>query len=383
MSQILVIGAGAFGGWTALSLLRRGASVTLLDAWGPGHTRASSGGETRIIRATYGSRTVYTRMAARAMELWRDYDATWSAGLFRQTGALWMSGTSEAFARASEAALIDVGLPVEWMSTADASRRFPQISFEGIASALYEPEAGYLHARRACGHVVDRVVAEGGAYRVGAAAPITNRSGDVAHIELRDGSVLAADAYVFACGPWLGTLFPDVIGSLITATRQETFYFGTPPGDPAFGDTNLPAWLEVGDRVMYGIPGNAHRGFKIADDTPGSPIDPTTGDRSGTAANLESARAYLRRRFPRLADAPCLGAEVCQYEATPDSDFILDRHPHASNIWIAGGGSGHGFKMGPAIGEIMASAVLDDIAPDQLFRLGRFARQPKAHEKWA
>jgi glycine/D-amino acid oxidase-like deaminating enzyme len=370
---MIVIGAGAFGGWTALSLLRRGAAVTLLDAWGPGNTRASSGGETRIIRATYGSRTIYTRMAAEALTLWRDYDDTWNAGLFRRTGALWMSGESDAFARASEAALVDAGLPVERLGASDAARRFPQISFEGITSALYEPEAGYLHARRACAHVVARFIAEGGTYRVAAVKPVINPDGDVRHVTLGGSSIVAGDRFVFACGPWLATMFPDVIGSLITATRQEALYFGAAAGDSSFDDTALPIWLDMSDRVMYGIPGNAHRGFKISDDTAGPPINPTTGDRTVTASAVESARAFLRRRFPRLADAPYLGGEVCQYEATPDSDFILDRHPQASNIWIAGGGSGHGFKMGPAIGRIMASAVLDDVAPDRQFRLGRFA----------
>jgi sarcosine oxidase len=378
--MILVVGAGAFGGWTALSLLRRGATVTLLDAWGPGNARASSGGETRIIRAGYGDRDIYTRMAARALSLWQEHDDQFGTGLFQKTGALWMSGPSDTFLRASHTALTGAGVPANWLKPAGAAIWFPQISFEGVTSVLFEPEAGYLHARRACAHVVDQFQAEGGTYRVGAVTAMADLPSRVTEVAMLDGSTIGADAFVFACGPWLGTMFPDVIGARITPTRQETLYFGTPAGDPTFDEHLMPVWLDMTDRVIYGIPGHGNRGFKIADDTPGPPIDPTTLDRAPTASHIDAARAFLQRRFPRLSDAPFLGAEVCQYEATADSDFILDRHPAASNVWLAGGGSGHGFKMGPAIGELMAAAVLDATPLDRRFRGGRVCF-PEKQEK--
>ena len=124
------------------------------------------------------------------------------------------------------------------------------------------------------------------------------------------------------------------------------------------------------------LPGNANRGFKVADDTPGPVFDPTSGNRDATPAGVEAARVFLARRFPALTRAPLLGAEVCQYEATPDSHFIIDRHPAAANVWIAGGGSGHGFKMGPAIGERLASHVLTDSPPDPQFALARLSSTP-------
>ena len=160
------------------------------------------------------------------------------------------------------------------------------------------------------------------------------------------------------------------------------FYFGTPAGDPRYGEEGLPIWLDMGRRVWYGIPGNANRGFKVADDTSGPPFDPTTGSRAPLPAGLRRVRAFLKHRFPALARAPLLGSEVCQYEATPDSHFIVDRHPRAANVWIAGGGSGHGFKMGPVIGEMVASAVLGLAAPDPAFSLARFARGAVTDEKW-
>ncbi len=384
--RIVVVGAGAFGGWTALELGRRGASVTLVDAWGPGNARASSGGETRAIRTTYGSRTVYTRMAARALALWRAHDAKWQRGLFRKTGALWIFGADDSFGRASAAALRALDMPIEELTPQDAARRFPQIALDdSVKSAMWEPEAGYLFARRACEHVLERFIAEGGTYRQGAVhSPVTVGRSDSREIAT-DAGRLAADAFVFACGPWLGRLFPDVVGNHVTPTRQEVYYFGTPPGDARFLDPSMPVWLDNGERLIYGIPGNADRGFKVADDTPGPVFDPTNGPRDATAAGIAAVRAFLARRFPLLADAPLLGSEVCQYEATPDSHFLIDRHPTASNVWIAGGGSGHGFKMGPAIGEMLASCVLGTATPDPQFGLARLASTPAAGwtQKWS
>jgi glycine/D-amino acid oxidase-like deaminating enzyme len=385
-AHVTVFGAGAFGGWTALALVRRGARVTLIDAWGPGNVRSSSGGETRVIRATYGARPIYTRMAARALELWRAHDRQWQRGFYRKTGVLWMFGREDRFAADSLATLRAERVAVEELTIAAARGRYPQIDFDGIRSAFLEPDAGYLLARRACEHVVERFVMDGGEYRVAAAAsPVRiDGTGEVERIPLRGGDNAEADAFVFTCGPWLGTLFPDAVGSLVTSTRQEVYYFGTSAGDTQFSEERLPAWIEVGSPVLYGVPGNAHRGIKIADDTPGEPFDPTDGDRSATTTRVANARRFLARRFPALASAPLVGAEVCQYESTPDANFIVDRHPAAANVWIVGGGSGHGFKMGPAIGEIVAALVLDGAQPDRAFGLARFAAPPAAgwQEKW-
>ena len=385
--NVAVVGAGAFGGWTALELRRRSARVTLIDAWGAGNARASSGGETRVIRATYGTRAVYTKMAVRALERWREHEARFTCGLYRPTGALWMFGDDDAFGRASVDTLRALGLAIEELSPRSAGERFPQIAFDSsIKSVLYEPDAGYLFARRACEHVLERLIAEGGEYRqASVSSPLRVSGSPLRRIELTGGASIEADAFVFACGPWLGRLFPDVIGPRITATRQEVYYFGTPAGDARFHDPQLPVWVDYRERFWYGIPGNANRGFKVADDTPGAEIDPTTMTRDATPVGVAAARVFLKQRFPALAEAPLLGSEVCQYEASPDSHFIVDRHPAAGNVWIAGGGSGHGFKMGPALGEMLASWVLGTSSPDPHFALARLTPPPGGGwtPKWA
>ena len=367
--HVVVVGAGAFGGWAALWLARRGARVSIVDAWGPGNMRASSGGETRVIRGAYGERTIYTRMAARSLHLWRDFESAAGRQFYFPTGALWMA--DRGFVDASVEALRAEGLAADRPPLGDASRRWPQIDFSGVSSILFEPQAGYLLSRQACACVLERARALGAEYRTGAATPLSpGRSLD--RITLEDGGSIAADVFVFACGPWLGRLFPDVIGDLVTPTRQEVFYFGPPAGDTRFEEERLPVWLELGETFVYGIPGNASRGFKMADDTGGPPFDPTDGDRHITSEGIAAARTFLRRRFPSLADAPFLGGEVCQYEKSPDSHFIIDRHPGTANVWIVGGGSGHGFKMGPAVGELVASLVLSEGTPEPQFQLTRF-----------
>ena len=371
----MVVGAGAFGGWTALYLRRRGARVTLLDAWGPGNARASSGGETRVIRATYGPREIYTRMAVRALALWKEHERRWRRQLYHGIGVLWMVQSDDEYEKAALPLLKDAGVAFEQLTVADIARRYPQINTDGVRWAIFEKDGGYLTARRACAAVLEGFLAEGGEYRqLAVQGPVQPRAGELAAVTLSDGSVLTADRFVFACGPWLGSLFPDAIGDRVSPSRQEVLFFGTPPGDTRFTETALPVWADHGTRFMYGIPGNEWRGFKVADDTHGPAFDPTNGERRPSEEALQIARDYLGFRFPGLKGAPLLEARVCQYENSPDNHLIIDRHPGAANTWLVGGGSGHGFKHGPAVGELVARLVLTGEAPDAQFRLSRLAR---------
>jgi glycine/D-amino acid oxidase-like deaminating enzyme len=223
--------------------------------------------------------------------------------------------------------------------------------------------------------VLEGFLAEGGEYReLALAGPIRPSGGELSSVMLSDGSTLTADGFVFACGPWLGALFPDVIGDRVRPTRQEVFFFGTPSGDRRYTEAAMPVWADHRTRFMYGIPGNEWRGFKVADDTRGSVFDPTNGERKPTEVALQVARDYLAYRFPGMKDAPLLESRVCQYEQSPDEHFIIDRHPAAANAWIVGGGSGHGFKHGPAVGELVARLVTTKATPDEQFQLSRLAR---------
>lgn len=345
----MVVGAGAFGGWTALHLLRAGLRVTLIDAWGPGNARASSGGETRVIRSIYGGDRDYIRWVARSFELWRMFP-----GIYQRTGALWMFAGDDSYAKSS---MPLINTPVEQLALADARARYPQIDFNGIRNVYLEHEAGYLFARRGCQTVHETFVREGGTFRIEAIPAPAN----IASISRR------ADVIVFACGPWLGKLFPDFIGDAVAPSRQEVFFFGAGAGDRRFSE--MPVWVDFSERVFYGIPSAEFRGFKIADDTRGEPVDPTSLDRRYSPETLTRVRAKLAQRFPALANAPLLESRVCQYENSPDGHFIIDRHPEAANVLVAGGGSGHGYKLGPALGEFVASVVLGERQLMDRFRL--------------
>ncbi|MCW5981424.1 MAG: FAD-dependent oxidoreductase [Bryobacteraceae bacterium] len=365
-----VVGAGAFGGWTALHLLRGGAQVTLLDAWGPGNSRASSGGETRIIRATYGPDRIYVQMVVRSLALWREHEKRWNRPLYRQIGCIRMPGKDDRYEKAALPLMRDAGLAIEELTPREAGKRWPQIDFDGVAWVLHEKDAGFLTARRNCEAVLSGFVREGGEYRQRGVTPGSIAGGRMEGLSLSDNSRLDADVYVFACGPWLGKLFPGAIGERIQPTRQEIFFFGTPAGDPRFLE-EMPAWIDGGDSGFYGIPGNEWRGFKIADDGRGPAFDPTSGDRTPTPEGARAARRYMEHRFPGMKGAPLVEARVCQYENSPDHHFILDRHPEAENVWLAGGGSGHGYKMGPAVGEHVAELVLGKRQVDPFFALKR------------
>src|SRR5262245_31235329 len=232
--HIAVVGAGAFGGWTALHLLRQGARVTLLDAWGPGNARASSGGETRVIRATYGPDRTYVEMVARSLQLWRENETRWGLKLYRRTGVLWMASNNDSYEKASLPLLRDARLAVEELSSAEIRKRYPQINSEGVAWAILEKDAGYLLARRACEAVLEGFLKEGGEYRQMSVAAGAIKAKEMQGLALSDGSALVADRYVFACGPWLGSVFPKLIGDRIKPSRQEIFLFGTPAGRSGF-----------------------------------------------------------------------------------------------------------------------------------------------------
>jgi glycine/D-amino acid oxidase-like deaminating enzyme len=353
---VAVIGAGAFGGWTALHLQRLGARVTLLDAWGPGNPRASSGGETRVIRAVYGPDKFYTQMVRRAYTLWKELESALPEPLYVETGALWLHRGDDAYVRSSAPILEEFGFPLQKLQLEEAKRRFPQIAFGGIQSVWMETTAGALFARQACLAVRDAFVRAGGSYSTA---------------EATYPPKIEADVHVYACGPWLPRLFPDHLGKAISPTRQEVFYFGVPPGSQRYAAGSLPVWIDFGERILYGIPDLEGRGFKVADDTRGTAFDPTSGDRTPSEEGTARARRFLAERFPELAKAPLLHAEVCQYENSPDGNLVLDRHPEAKNVWLLGGGSGHGFKLGPAVGELAAEAILSAREVPAVFGLAR------------
>ena len=366
--DVAVIGAGAFGGWTAWHLARRGARVVLVDAWGAGNPRGTSSGEARILRLSYGEKSLYSEWTHRARAIWRACEAEWGVPLFTPCGMLWLCREENAYYRASAQALDRLREPWERLDAREVRRRFPQIAADAGEFALFEPASGFLRAQRATQTVAAQAARLGTDLRLGWAEPqraAGTRLDAVRVTSSPDASGrgpgsndLRAGAFVFACGPWLPQMFPRLLGRRIVVTRQDVFYFGAPAGDARFDAPALPAWADY-ETEFYGTPGCDVCGFKLANNQGQPGFDPTNGERVVAPETLAAARAYLARRFPAMAGAPLVRARVCQYERTPDSHVVLDRHPEWENVWIAGGGSGHGFKFGPALGEFFAGLVLE------------------------
>ena len=364
--EVAVIGAGVFGAWIAYTLAQRGARVLLVDAYGAANSRSSSSGETRIIRMGYGADEIYTRWSKRALELWQKFDAETGARIFHRTGVVWFAREGAQIASDTLATLAKVGVPHKKLSRAEIEKRFPLISCAEDESAIYEPESGALMARRGVQKVVEEFQRLGGTYQI-AEAEAPSGHGTIAALATWSGESLRAGAYIFACGAWLAKVFPQLLGSRIFPSRQEIYFFGVPAGDKSYSAGNFPAWLDT-TAEMYGIPDVEGRGFKIASDVHGAAVDPDKIERVA-GETLPLVRDYLRRRFPALRDAPVIESRVCQYENSSNGDFLIDRHPDFDNVWLVGGGSGHGFKHGPALGEYVARLILDGGKTDERFSL--------------
>ena len=367
-----VIGAGSFGAWTAYQLRRSRKKVVLLDAYGPANSRASSGGESRIIRVGYGSDEIYSRWALRALTLWQDLFQRVQQPLFQRTGVLWLAREGDSYNQQNLATFQKLGVPHERLTRPELERRYPQIALGPITWALLEPDTGVLMARRSVQRVVEEAVKNGVEYLAGAVATPSG-SGKLSSLTTAGGSTVSAETFVFACGPWLPKLFPALLGDRIFPTRQEVYFFGVPAGDTRFASPAMPTWISQDDE-FYGMPDLESRGFKAALDRHGPPFDPDTGSRVTTPEGLVAVRASLAQRFPALKDAPVVETRVCQYENTSNGDFLIDRHPEFDNVWLVGGGSGHGFKHGPALGEYVTARITEGGAVEPRFTLAARGR---------
>jgi sarcosine oxidase len=371
-SEVVVVGAGAFGGWTALSLREMGAAVTMIDAYGPGNSRASSGGETRQIRAGYEDRELYTRWVLEAFGRWKAREAEWGRRLLYETGRLLLAPEWNHGLETTKAALDKYRVPNERLSQDELRRRYPQMNPAGVGVALFEPTTGVLKAREGCIAVAEAFQKKGGRFQIGRASLGRQAGSRLADVALSDGTSIAAATFVFACGPWLGKVFPEIMKGKLFVPRRDVFFFGTPPGDDRFSYPHFPNYSEDDSLGYYGFPSIDNRGFKVCPVGEKTVFDPDTDERLVSAYQVKRARDYLTLRFPALKDQPVVESRVCQLEMSIDEHFIVDRHPALENVWLVGGGSGHGYKHGPVLGEYVARRVTgQDRSPEleSVFRL--------------
>jgi sarcosine oxidase len=315
-------------------------------------------------------------MAFDSLPLWKWLSDLAGLPVFHPIGVLFFFQKREAYVDQSLEVHRRLKLPTQEMDRAALEQRYPQVYWKDIEVGLLEPEFGVLMARRAVQTLLRQYVKAGGEYRIAAVKP-PDATKPLTHLELADGSTETAANYIFACGAWLPKVFPRLLGSRIFPTRQEVFFFSTPPGDARFVAGALPGWADFNDGdIFYGMPDLESRGFKVAHDKHGLPIDPDRGDRTASPGALADARTYLARRFPALAGTPLNEERVCQYENSSNGDFLIDRHPTADNLLLVGAGSGHGFKHGPEVGRYAAELVIGKLkVPEPRFSLATKAEE--------
>jgi sarcosine oxidase len=368
VADVVVAGAGVLGAFAALALQERGLSVMLCDPWEPGHPRATSSSETRVIRASYGHDRLYAEWSWNALGLWERFEDETGRRILHRTGVLWLAGEDDTYATAGYQVLRDLRIPAERLEAREVLRRYPALSGDGLSFGVLEPRMGALMARDGVRAAVELFLWRGGELRRGAARLAESAPGRVDAI-LVGGERLTAGCFVFACGPWLPQVFPDLPAGFVRSHRAEELYFGLPPGSREFDSDRLPTWVEIGQ--YYGIPALDARGFKIGIDRPGEELDPSASPRLLDPGSVGKVRGFLARRFPGLADAPLVDSRVCTYELTPDEHLLVDRHPRHENVILLGGGSGHAYKLAPVLAGYvadMATGARRDTEPR--FRLG-------------
>lgn len=363
--DVLVVGAGVFGVWCAHYLRRAGKRVAVVEAIGPAHSGASSGGESRVTRSAYGEARQYAEWARQSLADWQALSDRLRLPILHRLGVLFVHRDGDPFVEDSVRQLSALDIPHERLTTRELRERYPVMRVGSGESGLLELEAGALMARRAVQSLASELAAEGVDFIEDRILPIHQDAADGAQLPFattRGGRRIRAEQFVFACGPWLDRVCPEAMAGRLFVTRQEVFFFAVAAG--ATG--HLPTWADL---PFYGFPSLEGRGFKVANDTHGTAFDPETTNRRPSDEGEEIAREFLSHRFPSLAAAALNEARVCQYENSSNGDFVIDRHPALENVWLVGCGSGHGFKHGPAVGRHVAALVDGSARPIERFSL--------------
>ena len=363
--DVLIVGAGVFGIWTAWHLHRAGKRVAVIDAVGPAHSGASSGGESRVTRCGYGSQDLYTEWAHRSMFEWRALSQKSALPLFHEMGVLWIHKDGDALINATATALRKHDIPFRRWPARELRSRFPVLSINDDESGFFEAEGGGLMARRAVQQIAAELEAAGVRFLRGQVDPIHTSAGitgALPSVTTVQGDQIKAEQFVISCGPWLDRICPDAMSGRLFVTRQDVIYFSVDREQTGA----LPVWMDL---PFYGLPSLEGRGLKVANDTHGNEVNIGELERRVSPEVESEARKFLARRFPSITKAPLSETRVCQYENSSNGDFVIDEHPGLRNVWLAGCGSGHGFKHGPAVGAHVSGLVLGNEDPIARFSL--------------
>ncbi len=368
--NIGIVGCGIFGASAALVLAQRGHQVAAFDRGGPPADDAASNDRSKVLRFEYGEHcALYVPLVEESRAAYRDLEATHGAPLYVETGVLALARAFDEsrHERRSYDFLRAAGRPIALLDPRVAERRFPQFAWEGIAAATWNPEGGYVRAAEAVRATVAAARALGADIRGNATvAEIDERPG-AAIVDLDGGEAHEFDRVLVCGGPWLGRFLPaDAVAARVRPTRQFVTYYRPPSATaaalfapaavPGADTSGFPVWMhDIVDSGWYGMP--LQDGLlKVARHAPGEPADPDQ-PRVVLAADREASRAFVAASVPAIRPEWYAEDLGCLYAMTDDGNFLIDRVPGASALFVAGGGSGHGFKMGPAVGRMAADCV--------------------------
>ncbi|MEO7002325.1 MAG: N-methyl-L-tryptophan oxidase [Ktedonobacterales bacterium] len=368
--KVIVVGGGVMGVATACALAGRGAQVALLERFSVGHAWASSHGMTRAIRHEYGPQAIYTRMVARSLLLWDALAHETGRHLYTETGVLTLGHADDGHTLPGYEVMRAEGLPVARLTAQECRVRFPQFTPDEYDAITWNPHGGMLFASECVQALADRLRARGGTLREGArVARVEPTGASGGRVTLENGMTLDADRVVVTAGPWVRDVLPD-LALPVRATRQQVSYFlGASPD--RFGVGAFPVFLA--EMECYGFPLQGPGWLKVASHVIGAEVNPNI-PYAPDAEEVAYVRDFMRRVLPEVADSELALVDRCMYDMTPDEDFILDRHPGGAGVVIGSGFSGHGFKFGALIGELLAALALDETPefPLDQFRLSRF-----------
>ena len=363
--DVVIVGAGAFGIWSAHKLHMAGKRVAVVDMVSPAHSLASSGGESRVTRCGYGEDETYTEWAFRSIGDWQTLSARARTPIFHQLGVLRVHTKDDELVQASARTFSQYDIPFTTLSASNLRSKFPVMQVRDDEAGFLEPQGGALMAKKSIQLLAADLAEAGVTFLDGLVLPVKQEQADqraLPAVTTICGQRLEAEQFVFACGPWLDKVCPDAMSGRLFITRQEVFFFAI--GADATGA--LPVWSDL---PFYGFPSLEGLGFKVANDTHGPFIDPDAGDRLASSQGEAEARAFLRNRFPAFSDAPLSETRVCQYENSSNGHFLIDRHPGLDNVLLVGCGSGHGFKHAPAVGSHVVDLVNGTMRPRAPFLL--------------
>ena len=375
MYDVVVIGAGVMGSATAYWLSRTGKRVALLEQFSPGHVRASSADESRTVRYQYRGQAVYTEMVAGAVELWKEFDRRSGTNFYREQGTLTLQSQPGLVPLLDGyEGLRELGYRPQWLDGHDVRRRFPQ--FANVDSGyVLEGMGGYIAAGPVTRALAEAAAELGADVHSGAEVVQMRESGGrLAAVATRDGRAFEAETFVIAAGPWTSRLLPEL--PLSVQPTAARLHYLRPKDQAAYSFPRLMPF-SVMDTQFYGFPVHWRGCVKVADDMIGAPFDPDREREHEDPAALAKLRAFLSRHMPNLRTAEVVYSKTCTYSMTPDANFIIDYVPDRANALVAAGFSGHGFKFGILIGQILADLAISGSTRWDLARF-RLDREPSA-----